>query len=344
MVNKKIILLFVSLLLISSLNVGSSYQLPPKPSLAELIQISDSIVVVTVVDIQDTNYTVKINEILKTNQDTEIEEEIIFRRGSNQSLSIGDQRIVVRSSTGGYPEIHFVQKGEIYSNSFYHISLEDLKTFIQKPDDYLEMYDKAYHYNDIVVAKMLTDTDVNQIKYGRQDYRPHQIHNIEVIYSTTGKLIGNIEFDYMMWFFPKKILQENESIHYVIEGWTETSDGYYYPGRWDPESSFLKKGDYYIIYADDRDYARRNVAMAYEVEHIQKYDSKTKNELRQFIEEYQEMYELVQKYEGGQGSQTPDRYQNEPEESPISGFSFIFAIAAVAGLTGLGIYQRRKKQ
>jgi len=344
MTNKIIMLFLVSLLLVSSVNVGSSYQLPPRPNLAELIQISDSIVEVTVVDIQETNYTVKINEILKTNQDIEVEEEIIFRRGSNQNLSIGDHRIVVRSSTGGYPEIHFVQEGDIYSSSFYRISLEDLKTLIQKSDDYLERYDKAYHYDDIVVAKMLTDTDVNQMKYGSQSSNPHQIHKIEVIYSTTGKLTGNTEFDYMMWFFPKKILQEIDHIPYFIKNWTETSDGYYLPDRWDPESSFLKKGDYYIIYAGDRDYARTNVTMAYEVDHIQKYDSKNKKELRQFIEEYQEMYELVQKYEGGQGSQTLERYQNESEKSSIPGFSFIFAIAVVISLAGFGLYQRRKKQ
>jgi len=36
--------------------------------------------------------------------------------------------------------------------------------------------------------------------------------------------------------------------------------------------------------------------------------------------------------------------KNESKDYPIPGFSIIFAIAAVAGLTGFGLYQRRKKQ
>jgi len=48
--------------------------------------------------------------------------------------------------------------------------------------------------------------------------------------------------------------------------------------------------------------------------------------------------------QGGQGTQTPGGNQNESEDSSIPGFGIIFAIAAVVGLTGLGIYRRQKEQ
>ena len=378
MVNKKIILLFVSLLLISSVNVGSSNTIPAAPNLAEMVQMSDIIVECTVVDIeigqvtwsgmgqpyQNVNITLKVNEILKPNQVIEIGDDIVINRiinsGGTPNLNTGDHAILIELSDdrrSGYPRNDlFIQEGEIYSTSDYQISLEDMKTFAQKSDDYLEKYGKAYYYDDIVVAKILTNTDANKMEYTIHDDLPHQTHKTKVIYSASGKFTSNVEFDYVMWYFPEKILQEIDYKPYrlssINEDWIKTSEGYYSPSKWDPKSSFLKKGDYYIIYVGTRfNIYGELVPTPSNLEYIEKYDSKTKNELKEFIEEYQEIYELVQKYEkrresslDEQGSQTLDGDQNEPEESSIPGFSLIFAIAAVVSLTGLGIYHRRKKQ
>ena len=319
MVNKKIILLFVSLLLISSVNVGSSSEipviLPMVPNLAQMIQVSDIIVEVTVVDmaikkitlndsmdmpyeIQSVNYTLKVNEILKPNQDIEIEEEIIIDRGQVQDLNIGDHAILIKKANGikNYPDyVLLIREGKIYSDSDYQINLEDLKTLAKKSDDYYEKYSRAFHSRDIVVAKMLTDTDVNQMEYGQWDALPHQTHKVQIINSTTGKLTGNIELDYEIWYFPEKILKENNltwDVDIAYPDWIKTSDGYYFSDQWDPNSSFLKKGDYYVIcvsYYDEKE--------IWSIEHIEKYDSKTKKELRELIEEYQEIYKQVQKYE-----------------------------------------------
>ena len=299
-------------------NVSSS--IPDNPNLAQMIQMSEIIAECTVVDIvigeinlnemgmpyQRVNVTLKVNEvILKQNQDIGVGDEIVINRLGVPNFNIGDRAILIELADSlrfGYPrDTLLIQEGEIYSGSSYQISLEDMKTFAQKSDDYYEKYKHAFNSDDIVVAKILTNTDVNKMEYTMHDDLPHQTHKVKVIYSASGKFTGNTELNYVIWYFPKKILPEidnNPRYLHESEGWIETSDGYYRPSRWDPESSFLKKHDYYIIYVGTGyTIYGEMVPTPSKLEYIEKYDSKTKKELKEFIEEYHEIYELVQKYE-----------------------------------------------
>ena len=299
-----------------SVNVGSSSIMPEPLNFAQIIQMSGMVVEATIVDIEieqvtlndwmgmpyETQHvysTLRVNEILKPNQDIEIGEEIIIQGGTRSK--IGDHVVLIKRAdwVKGYAEyVILTQEGEIYSDSNYQIGLEDLKTFTQKSDDYYEKYTLAFSNYDIVVAKMLTATDVNQMEYNRRDALPHQTHKIKIINSTSGKLTGNAELDYEIWYFPEKILKENNltggiDVAYT-SNWIKTSDGYYYSGQWNPNSSFLKKGNYYIIYIN---HFGKEKMMPNDIEPIEKYNSKTKKELKKSIEEYQEIYEDVQKYE-----------------------------------------------
>jgi len=299
------------------------------PDLATLIQGSDIIVEATVVDmkkkqiisndyeevadipreIQDAEYTVKVNEILKTDQD--IGEIILNIEGNIPDLIIGNNLIlyIEKSPSGNSfnynictPSGILIQNEEgIYKGLYHQIDLTDLKIFIQKPDYYFEKYHNAATYYDIVVAQMLTNTNDHQIEYNQStDVLPHQIHKIKVIHSASIKLIGNTEFDYRIWYYPEEIFQKNnltESHHFP--NWIKTDEGYYQPEIWDPETSFLKKDEYYIIYVykEDSFYNKNGIIGSYSIEKIPKYDSKTQKELKSFIEEYQELYELIKKYE-----------------------------------------------
>ena len=294
-----------------SVNIDTADMDAVPPHLAEMVHMSDIVVEATIVDIeiqqvtlndwmgmpyetQRVYWTLGVNDILKPNRDIEIGEEIIIQGGS---LEVGSHIILIKTSDGSYPGyLYLTQEGEIYSSLDYQISLADLKTLSQKSDDYYEKYSRAFHSRDIVVVEMLTDTDVNQMKYNRGDFLPHQTHKSKIIDSTTGKLTGNIELDYEIWYFPEKILQENNLIGGIdvadTSDWIKTSDGYYHSNQWNPNSSFLKKGNYYLVYVsyyDEKD--------IWDIEPIEKYNSKTKKELKKFIEEYQEIYEQVQKYE-----------------------------------------------
>jgi len=375
MTNKIIMLFFVSLLLVSSVNVGSATSIPAIPNLAWMVQTSDIIVEVTVVDInikqitvndskdvpyetQSVSYILKVNEILKPNKNLKKGEKLIFDSGRTQELNLGDHAILMKISDeppGNYfpNQTLLIQEGEIYSNSYYQISLKDLKTFAQKSDDYYKKYSRAFSHYDIVVAKMLTDTDINKTRYNFYDASPHQIHEIEVINSASGKFTGNREFDYVISYFSEKLLQEMDEVpFYLLDlfrsymGWVETSDGYYSPEKWDLESSPLKKDDYYVIYVgyyDMSSHYNKDIKPT-SIEHIEKYDSKTQKELKKFIEEYQEAYEDVGKYEKRRGASQTNSSDQGGQESTIPGFSFVFATAAVISFAGLGLYQRRKKQ
>ena len=297
-------------------NVESSVSMPAPVSLAQVVQVSGILVEATIVDIEmeqitlndwmgrpyEQQYmylTLRVNEILKSDQDIEIGEEIIEKipttQGVNSFFKNGGHIIFIKKGEDVRVSPLYVflpQEGEIYSNADYQISLEDLRTLAQQSDDYYEKYIRAFKSEDIVVAEMLTNTDVNQMEYNRQYVLPHQIHKIKIIDSVSGKITGNIELDYEMLYFPEKILKENnlsESI-FTDQEWIKTSDGYYHSELWDPNSSFLKKGDYYIIYVRNHS---KNISTN-DIAYIEKYDLAAQKE---FVEEYQEIYELIEKYE-----------------------------------------------
>lgn len=295
------------------------------PDLATLVQESNIIVEVVVIDmnkrqvisndhgdvggisevIQDADYTMQVNNILKTDQN--IGEIFLNIEGIRPDLNIGDNAILfitINSDSNSIttPSGIFVQDGDIYKGLYHQISFNDLKTFIQKPDNYLEMYHNASIYYDIVVAQMLTNTDLSQVEYNQTtDVLPHQIHKIEVIHSASNQLTGNTEFDYRIWYFTEKMIQENNlNESFDFSNWTKTNDGYYYPNIWNSKTSFLKEGDYYIIYLYKEYsfyYPETGIIGSYSLKHIEKYDLESQKKSKELIEEYRELYELIEKYE-----------------------------------------------
>ena len=142
-------------------NVASSAAKPGPISLVQTIQISDVIIEATVVDIEtkqitlndrmDMPYevqhvylTLRINEILKPNQDIKIGEEIIEIFQGSWSSEIGSHVILMKITDERGPEYakyeFMTQKGEVYSNSAHQISLDDMRTLVQNIE-HIEKYD-----------------------------------------------------------------------------------------------------------------------------------------------------------------------------------------------------------
>ncbi|MDR2944285.1 MAG: hypothetical protein LBU81_04285 [Methanosarcinales archaeon] len=299
----------------------------PYFNLATLIQESDIIVEVVVSDmedkqiisynygqvagipyeIRDADYTTAVNEILKTNQD--IGEVILNIEGNAPDLKVGD-RAVLFIETGSYgnsictPLGILIQDSDIYAGLCHQIGLNDLKEFIQnvsKSDDYAVKYFDALFYDDIIFAQVLTDTNLSQTAYF--GYSPIQTHEAEVISSVSGKT-GHMEFEHRVWYFTDQLIRENNIDVGIFDdsGWVKTDDGSYRSAQWDPKTSLLKNGEYYLIYLTEEHrfhYENRSILGSGSVKHIEKYDSRTQKEVKELIEEYQEFYKLAAEYESG---------------------------------------------